>query len=51
MQEHRPLGRPRAIRLMGEQKAAGRDLVFEVNISGSSTGDPELLGDHRARLR
>jgi diguanylate cyclase (GGDEF)-like protein/PAS domain S-box-containing protein len=33
----------RAIRLMGEQKAAGRDLVFEVNISGSSTGDPELL--------
>ena len=33
----------RAIRLMAEQKAAGRDLVFEVNISGSSTGDPELL--------
>jgi EAL domain-containing protein (putative c-di-GMP-specific phosphodiesterase class I) len=33
----------RAIRHMGEQKAAGRDLVFEVNISGSSTGDPELL--------
>ena len=33
----------RAIRLMGEQKAAGRELAFEVNISGSSTGDPELL--------
>ncbi len=33
----------RAIRLMAEQKAAGRDLAFEVNISGSSTGDPELL--------
>ncbi|MBS1871083.1 MAG: EAL domain-containing protein [Actinobacteria bacterium] len=33
----------RAIRLMAEQKAAGRELTFEVNISGSSTGDPELL--------
>ncbi len=33
----------RAIRHMGEQKRDGRDLVFEVNISGSSTGDPELL--------
>jgi diguanylate cyclase (GGDEF)-like protein/PAS domain S-box-containing protein len=33
----------RAIRHMGEQKAAGRELCFEVNISGSSTGDPELL--------
>jgi diguanylate cyclase (GGDEF)-like protein/PAS domain S-box-containing protein len=33
----------RAIRHMAEQKAAGRELVFEVNISGSSTGDPELL--------
>jgi diguanylate cyclase (GGDEF)-like protein/PAS domain S-box-containing protein len=33
----------RAIRLMAEQKAAGRELVFEVNISGSSTGDPDLL--------
>jgi diguanylate cyclase (GGDEF)-like protein/PAS domain S-box-containing protein len=33
----------RAIRLMGEQRRDGRDLVFEVNISGSSTGDPELL--------
>ncbi len=33
----------RAIRLMGEQRRAGRELVFEVNISGSSTGDPELL--------
>jgi diguanylate cyclase (GGDEF)-like protein len=33
----------RAIRLMGEQRRAGRDVVFEVNISGSSTGDLELL--------
>jgi diguanylate cyclase (GGDEF)-like protein/PAS domain S-box-containing protein len=33
----------RAIRLMAEQKAAGRELAFEVNISGSSTGDPDLL--------
>jgi diguanylate cyclase (GGDEF)-like protein/PAS domain S-box-containing protein len=33
----------RAIRHMGEQHRAGRELVFEVNISGSSTGDPELL--------
>jgi EAL domain-containing protein (putative c-di-GMP-specific phosphodiesterase class I) len=33
----------RAIRLMGEQRRAGRELAFEVNISGSSTGDPELL--------
>jgi diguanylate cyclase (GGDEF)-like protein/PAS domain S-box-containing protein len=33
----------RAIRHMGEQRRAGRDLVFEVNISGSSTGDPDLL--------
>jgi diguanylate cyclase (GGDEF)-like protein/PAS domain S-box-containing protein len=33
----------RAIRMMGEQLRAGREVVFEVNISGSSTGDPELL--------
>jgi diguanylate cyclase (GGDEF)-like protein/PAS domain S-box-containing protein len=33
----------RAIRYMGEQRRVGRDLIFEVNISGSSTGDPELL--------
>lgn len=33
----------RAIRLIGEQRRAGCDVVFEVNISGSSTGDPELL--------
>lgn len=33
----------RAIRLMAEQKATGRELIFEVNISGSSTGDHELL--------
>jgi diguanylate cyclase (GGDEF)-like protein/PAS domain S-box-containing protein len=33
----------RAIRHMGEQRRLGRELVFEVNISGSSTGDPDLL--------
>lgn len=33
----------RAIRHMGEERRRGRDVVFEVNISGSSTGDPELL--------
>ncbi len=33
----------RAIRHMGEQRRLGRELTFEVNISGSSTGDPELL--------
>jgi diguanylate cyclase (GGDEF)-like protein/PAS domain S-box-containing protein len=33
----------RAIRHMGEQRRLGRELTFEVNISGSSTGDPDLL--------
>jgi len=33
----------RAIRLLAEQTEAGQDVAFEVNISGSSTGDPELL--------
>jgi len=33
----------RAIRHMGEWRRAGRELVFEVNISGASTGDPDLL--------
>jgi diguanylate cyclase (GGDEF)-like protein/PAS domain S-box-containing protein len=32
-----------AIRHMGRQRRLGRELVFEVNISGSSTGDPDLL--------
>jgi len=33
----------RAIRMLGEERARSRRLVFEVNISGRSTGDPELL--------
>ncbi len=33
----------RAIRQMGAQRRAGHDVVFEVNISGGSTGDPDLL--------
>lgn len=33
----------RGIRMMGEQLRAGREVIFEINISGSSTGDPELL--------
>jgi diguanylate cyclase (GGDEF)-like protein/PAS domain S-box-containing protein len=41
----------RAIRHMGEQRRAGRELVFEVNISGSSTGDPDLLGVIERELR
>jgi diguanylate cyclase (GGDEF)-like protein/PAS domain S-box-containing protein len=41
----------RAIRYMGEQRRAGRDLVFEVNISGSSTGDPDLLTVIERELR
>jgi diguanylate cyclase (GGDEF)-like protein len=41
----------RAIRHMGEQRRAGRELVFEVNISGSSTGDPGLLTVIEEELR
>ncbi len=41
----------RAIRHMGEQRRAGRELVFEVNISGSSTGDPDLLRIIERELR
>ncbi|MDW5594490.1 EAL domain-containing protein [Conexibacter stalactiti] len=41
----------RAIRQMGEQRRAGRELVFEVNISGSSTGDPDLLRIIERELR
>ncbi len=33
----------RAIRMLGEELARKNRLVFEVNISGRSTGDPELL--------
>lgn len=41
-----------AIRHMGQQRRAGRELVFEVNISGSSTGDAELLTiiEHELRV-
>lgn len=41
----------RAIREMGAQRRAGRDLVFEVNISGASTGDPDLLTIIERELR
>ena len=33
----------RAIEMLAEQRADGRDLRFEVNLSGHSIGDPELL--------
>jgi EAL domain-containing protein (putative c-di-GMP-specific phosphodiesterase class I) len=33
----------RAIDLLAEHRAAGRDLLFEVNLSGHSIGDPQLL--------
>ena len=33
----------RAIDMLAEQRAAGRDLRFEVNLSGHTIGDPELL--------
>jgi diguanylate cyclase (GGDEF)-like protein/PAS domain S-box-containing protein len=33
----------RAIDMLAEQHAAGHDLRFEVNLSGRSIGDPELL--------
>ena len=32
-----------AIRMVGDERRRGRELVVEVNISGGSTGDPELL--------
>ena len=32
-----------AIDMLAEHRAAGRDLRFEVNLSGHSIGDPELL--------
>ncbi|WP_148260889.1 bifunctional diguanylate cyclase/phosphodiesterase [Conexibacter woesei] len=41
----------RAIKEMGQQRRAGRDLVFEVNISGASTGDPDLLTIIERELR
>ncbi|MDQ2894043.1 MAG: EAL domain-containing protein [Actinomycetota bacterium] len=33
----------RAITMLSEQRAGGRDLHFGVNLSGHTTGDPELL--------
>jgi diguanylate cyclase (GGDEF)-like protein/PAS domain S-box-containing protein len=33
----------RAIAMLAEATAAGHDITLEVNLSGSSTGDPELL--------
>ena len=33
----------RAIRMVGAERRAGRELTVEVNISGRSAGDPELL--------
>ena len=33
----------RAIEMLAEQRADGRDLRFEVNLSGHTIGDPELL--------
>ena len=33
----------RAIRMVGAERRAGRELIVEVNISGRSAGDPELL--------
>jgi diguanylate cyclase (GGDEF)-like protein/PAS domain S-box-containing protein len=40
-----------AIDLLAEQRAAGRDLRFEVNLSGHTIGDPELLELIERRLR
>jgi diguanylate cyclase (GGDEF)-like protein/PAS domain S-box-containing protein len=33
----------KAIRMLGEHRAAGRDITFEVNLSGKAFGDPEML--------
>jgi diguanylate cyclase (GGDEF)-like protein/PAS domain S-box-containing protein len=41
----------RAIELLAEHRAAGRDLRFEVNLSGHTIGDPELLELIERRLR
>jgi diguanylate cyclase (GGDEF)-like protein/PAS domain S-box-containing protein len=40
-----------AIDLLAEHRAAGRDLRFEVNLSGHTIGDPELLELIERRLR
>jgi len=39
-----------ACQLLGQWQAAGRDVSFEVNVSGPSMGDPELLAVIRAGL-
>ena len=41
----------RAIRMLGEELERKNRLVFEVNISGRSTGDPELLALIERELR
>ena len=41
----------RAIDLLAEHRADGRDLRFEVNLSGHTIGDPELLELIERRLR
>ncbi len=33
----------KAIEILSQQRAAGRELVLEINLSGKSLGDPELL--------
>jgi len=40
-----------AIELLAEHRAAGRDLRFEVNLSGHTIGDPELLELIERRLQ
>jgi diguanylate cyclase (GGDEF)-like protein len=41
----------RSIAMLAEQNRRGRRLTFEVNISGRSTGDPELLALIEGELR
>jgi diguanylate cyclase (GGDEF)-like protein/PAS domain S-box-containing protein len=40
-----------AIRMVGAERRRGRELTVEVNISGGSTGDPELLALIERELR
>jgi EAL domain-containing protein (putative c-di-GMP-specific phosphodiesterase class I) len=41
----------RAIDMLAEQRAAGHDLRFEVNLSGHTIGDPEILELIERRLK
>jgi diguanylate cyclase (GGDEF)-like protein/PAS domain S-box-containing protein len=41
----------RSIAMLAEENRRGRRLIFEVNISGRSTGDPELLALIEGELR